>query len=331
MILSQSEILPLVTGIVRGYEGERGLELHRFSEKQEEFFSKPDPLFPDPFYDGYFERNCRSLTGVTVDFVTDADTVVFTFGGNECVNGSAVQKNDLFVNGKPARTADAGEEIRITFRKKELRRLTLYLAYFNRPYLSSVTLDGADTCRPYFTHGADILFMGDSITHGVGAVHPAHIMPAYVARRLDAHILNQANSGYIYNVGTLEKVCSPRLIVLTYGYNDRWKRTPEAIRNDTAVYVHRVRELWGDTPTAAVLPVYSVGEEDKEIFARYLSLNALLREAYEEAGITVIDGSPFIPHNAARYLVDGTHPNDAGYAYYGRRLADKLLETGLYR
>jgi lysophospholipase L1-like esterase len=37
----------------------------------------------------------------------------------------------------------------------------------------------------------------------------------------------------------------------------------------------------------------------------------------------VIDGSSLIPHDPKNYI-DGLHPNDAGYAYYARNLAEAL-------
>ncbi len=329
MILNENELLTAVTGAVRSEKTELGLKLHRFTEAQTGYFFLPKERFPDPYFDGYFGRNCFGGAGVTVDLLTDADAVTFSFGGYELINDAPRMANDLLADGVLVRSAPAGETLRVSFRKKKTRRITLYLSYFTVSLLREAELKGATFFRPYFAPGTDILLFGDSITHGAGADHPSRTMASVLGRRLDARILNQGNSGYVYDAATVEKVCEPKLIVMAYGHNDRGRKTAEEIRTETEAFARRVKEVWENVPAVGILPLWCTPEADPETAARFRFLDRKFREAYESAGVNVIDGASLVPHDP-QYFRDAAHPNDRGYRVYGTRLAAALTRAGLY-
>ena len=334
MKLNEKQILSAAAGAVRYVKDERGIGFRRFSEKQEAVFTERKELFPEPYFNetfgSYFGNNCLTGAGIGLDFVTDADAVEIVRGGFDRINDAqAVLKSDLLVDGRLLRSFEE-ERVRVSFREKKERRIRLYLPYFRSDYISGVELAGAELFRPSFEAGTDILLLGDSITHGVGAIHPSRTMATVLGRRLDARVLNQGNSGYVYDPGTLEKICEPKLIVMAYGHNDRGRKTPERLFDDTAAYAKRVRELWGNIPAVGILPLWCAAEADPETEKHFRMLDGLFREAYESNGVTVIDGAELIPHDA-RYFRDAAHPNDRGYLIYGNRLAKKLTGTGLYR
>lgn len=72
MTLSNRQIKSAITGAVRTVESNNGICAKRFTEKQEAVFALRHPNFPEDFFDGYFERNCATGAGITLDFVTDS-------------------------------------------------------------------------------------------------------------------------------------------------------------------------------------------------------------------------------------------------------------------
>lgn len=333
MKLSEKQILSAAVGAVRYVKDARGIGLRRFTEKQEAVFTERKELFPEPYFNeafgSYFGSNCLTGAGIGLDFVTDADAVEIVRGGYDRINDAKeILTSDLLVDGRLVRSFEE-DAVRVSFREKKLRRFRLYLPYFRSDYISGVELAGAGVFRPSFGTETDILLLGDSITHGVGALHPSRTMATVLGRRLGAKILNQGNSGYVYDPDTLEKVCGPKLIVMAYGHNDRGRKTPERLFADTAAYAKRVRELWGSTPAVGILPLWCAAEADPGMEKHFRMLDGLFREAYESNGVTVIDGAELIPHDP-RYFRDAAHPNDRGYLIYGGRLAKKLTAAGLY-
>ena len=334
MKLNDKQILSAAVGAVRSVKDGRGIGFRRFSEKQEAIFTERKELFPEPYFNeafgSYFGNNCLTGAGIGLDFVTDADAVEITRGGYDRINDAKeILTSDLLIDGRLVRSFEE-DRVRVSFRDKKERRIRLYLPYFRSDFLSGVELEGATVFRPSFEAGTDILLLGDSITHGVGALHPSRTMAAVLGRRLDARVLNQGNSGYVYDPDTLERVCLPKLIVMAYGHNDRGRKTPDRLFADTSAYAKRIRALWGNVPAVGILPLWCAAETDPGTEKHFRMLDGLFREAYESCGVTVIDGAELIPHDP-QYFSDAAHPNDRGYLIYGSRLAKKLTEKGLYR
>ena len=330
MELRREEIEAVWTGCVRIEKTGSGLVGRRFTEKQTEAFFESVPLYTGDFFNGYFGRNCAAAAGITLDFYTDAKKIELTFGGNDRPNNARQQVCDLYADRRYIRSVEAGQPVFYTPRRDGIHRVTLVFPFFNTPYLSGITLSDASAFAPVYRDGNDILFLGDSITQGVGSERPGSTMAMTVTRLLGARSLNQANSGYLYDAKTLEKVCEPRLIVLAYGHNDRHRRPEEALYEETLTYVKRVRELFPKAQVAAVLPIWCLDEQDEEKRLRLRRLDGHFRDAYHAvSGVTVLDGQSLLPHDP-RFFRDGAHPNTVGHALYGGNLARALLKSRLY-
>lgn len=327
MKLTTEQIIAAANGIIRTEQNELGLELHRFSRTQEGFFYQTHPLYcRESFFNGYFGRNCRTCAGVTLDFVCDAEEINITFGRIEATNDSTGQKFDLYVDGEFARTFEVERDLcygacgesKLHYEASgEVHRYVLYLPYFAFPIISEVELVGAGVYEPR-KHEAEILFLGDSITQGVGAAHPANTYVCRAARHLDVGILDQANSGFVYDVGSLERVCDPKVVVTAYGINDYGRKSLEQLENQTREYLEKVKILYPDAVIVSTLPLWTVWNGENENYR--VAERACLKRLYEELSDVVVDGHEMMPHDS-KYLSDQVHPNDDGYACYGENLS----------
>ena len=320
MKLTIEQIKAAANGIIRTEQNELGLELHRFSRTQEGFFYQTHPLYcRESFFNGYFGRNCRTCAGVTLDFVCDAEEIHITFGRIEATNDSTGQKFNLYVDGEWAAAFEAEGDIHYKASGGS-HRYVLYLPYFAFPIISGMELTGATVYEPR-KREAEILFLGDSITQGVGAGHPGNTYVCRAARHLDVGILDQANSGFVYDAGSLERVCDPKVVVTAYGINDYGRKSLEQLENQTREFLEKVRVLYPEAVLVSILPLWTVWNEERENYRE--AERACLKRLYEELSDVVVDGHEMMPHDR-KYLSDEVHPNDAGYACYGENLSALL-------
>lgn len=307
-------IKQIATGVVRFEQAGQGLCLHRFTEGQTAAFYESLPYYEGAYFERYFGDNCRTTAGISLDFVTNSRKICLKMAENEVPSDAKPGIFDLFVDGKYRQSFPFMPSIDLHFAPGE-KRVTVYCPYFNFPTFTGIDYDGE--LRPA-GQGVDILLMGDSITHGVGAFNPGSCYANTMARELGVRILNQGQSGYVYDAKTVERVCDPKLILCAYGTNDRTRKPFDRIAPETEAFFEKIKACYPGVPIAAILPPWSEGEGEKAKKAY-----PLLREIYEGQGVTVLDGRRMIPHDSA-YFADGLHPNNYGGRIYGKRLAAAL-------
>ena len=321
MKLTFEQIISATNGIVRTEQNDLGLELHRFTREQEAFFYKTHPLYcHQSFFNGYFGRNCRTCAGITLDFISDAKEFRVEFGKVEYTNDASVQLFDLFVEDKLVKSYSTDEEI-VYKLSGERQRLTLHFPNYVFPIVSEVDLKDATIFLPQKKQ-VDILFLGDSITQGGNAVHPSNTYVMRVARNLDIGIINQASSGFIYDEGSIEKVCEPKIIVTAYGINDYGRKSMEQIENQTTAFLKRLRTVYEDAKILSILPLWTIWDDEVKDFG--VGARNCLKSVYEQYSDYTVDGHSMIPHDK-KYLEDEiVHPNDDGFEFYGNRLTQEL-------
>ena len=322
MRLTYEQIISAANGIVRTEQNELGLELHRFTREQEGFFYKTHPLFcEESFFNGYFGRNCRTSAGVTLDFISDAKVLKIKFGQTEYAKGKIdrIHLFDLYVEGKFAESYKTESDISYISSGKQ-QRFTLYFPYYAFPIISSVELKDASVFLPQ-KKDIDILFCGDSITHGAKAINPSNTYVMRVARSLDIGILNQGNSGFVYDAGSIEKVCDPKVVVTAYGINDFHRKSVELIGKETAEYLKKLKDTYKNSAIVSILPLWTLWNGKDENYKS--AERACIKAVYEKYSDYIIDGYDLVPHNE-KYFSDEAHPNDDGFAFYGDNLAREL-------
>ena len=322
MKLTNEQIISAANGIVRTEQNELGLELHRFTREQEGFFYKTHPVFcRDSFFNGYFGRNCRTCAGITLDFISDVKVLKIKFGQTEYAKSKIdrVHLFDLYVDGKYIESYKTESEI-VYKASGEKQRFTLHFPYYAFPIITSVKLEDATVFLPQ-KRQVDILFLGDSITHGAKAVNPSNTYVMRVARNMDIGILNQGNSGFVYDAGSIEKVCEPKIVVTAYGINDFHRKNIELIDRDTTEFLQKLKETYKNSKIVSILPLWTVRNGNDENYK--VAERNCIKTIYEEYSDYIIDGYNLVPHNK-KYFADELHPNDQGFAFYGDKLTKEL-------
>jgi lysophospholipase L1-like esterase len=324
MKLTFEQITSAANGIIRTEQNDLGLELHRFSRDQEGFFYKTHPAFcKNSFFNGYFGRNCRTCAGVTLDFITDARKIEIAFGATEYAKArkDRIHLFDLYVD-NAFRESYKPESNIVFCASGEKHRYTLYFPYYVFPIISSMELEGAKIFEPRKKE-IEILFLGDSITHGAIAIHPSNTYVMRVARNLGVGVLNQGNSGFVYDAGSIEKVCNPKVIVTAYGINDYMRKDLLTLKKDAEAFLRKLKETYSESKIVSILPLWTVWDAEQENFK--MDKRKALEEVYKQYSDVLVDGHTLIPHDK-KYLADDVHPNDEGFAFYAEKLSKILLD-----
>lgn len=320
MDLTFEQIISATNGIVRTEQNDIGLELHRFTREQEAFFHKTHPLYcNDYFFNGYFSKNCRTCAGISIDFISDLTKLRIKFGKIEYTHGSRGTIFDLYVDGEFVQSFEAFEEIIYKVHEGQ-HRFTLYFPYLAFPIISSIELENATVFLPQKKQ-PEILFLGDSITHGARALHPSDSYVMRIARSMDIGILNQGNSGFVYDADSVEKVCDPKIVVTAYGINDFMRKNIQMLESDTSEFIKKVKSLYSNSKIVSILPLWTVWDGEDENFKK--DERDCLKRVYEEYSDYIIDGRNLIPHDE-KYLCDGVHPNSEGFKFYAENLTKEL-------
>ncbi len=322
MKLTFKDIISATNGIVRFKKNDFELELYRFTKKQERFFYKTHPAFKgESFFDGYFGTNCKTGAGITLDFISDCSALKINFSKVEYAKLQKPRKHflDLYVDKKFAKAFEVESQINYISSGKKTR-FTLYFPSYAKPIISSIELENATIFEPQKKQ-IEILFLGDSITQGAFAINPSNSYVMRVARELDIGILNQGNSGFVYDKGSIEKVCEPKIIVTAYGINDINRKNIQAIEKDTSKFLALLKKVYKNSKIVSILPLWTMQNSSEQ--ALHLQKRNCLKSVYEKYSNYILDGYDIIPHEA-KYFDDEVHPNDEGFAYYGEFLTKEL-------
>lgn len=324
--IDDSILTRLAFGCIRAVKSRTGWQFFRFTEKQTELFSAYNPYYPEPFFDGYFLRNCYTDAGISLDFETDSSSVTFHIADNTPANGSVNNLFDIFVNGKLRLFAEEPGQYTVTLRGKN--RVTLCFPFFSHLTVSGIEVDDGSYVIPH-TFRKKWLILGDSITHGCTATHPGLCYGVRAALRYDVEILNQGNAGYIHDdrIIDAEMPFEPDVITSAYGINDLGRKSLANNIADTERYFAELRCAFPAGKIYMISPIWAAFLDGKDQKQRRDAMYDIYTAVSEKLNITMIDGRKLVPHNRKYYLEDGVHPCDKGFSYYAFRLGRILFDN----
>lgn len=276
-----------------------------------------------------YDNKCRASAGIRFDFWTDSQTVSFdyTVTGRLSVVWMSI---DLYADGVMVAsdyrdTHLSCDEYTFShrFERYARRRVTVYLPYMLDVQVRRFVLDDGAAVEPYADYRGRMLCFGDSITHGYHAKYSSCTYPAVVARYFDLDFNNQGNAGYIFDGETIDPAMDfhPDVITVAYGTNDWSKqKSREAFTAGADGFFRRLREVYPDTPVAAILPLWRGDSWRSKPTGNFDEACALLAGIMETYGCTVVDGAAAVPHLPQFYGDFRLHPNDLGFAFYALAL-----------
>lgn len=208
-----------------------------------------------------------------------------------------------------------------------------------------------------------LLFLGDSITQGVGASSPDKCYVSLVGQRLGCEVLNYGVSGtrigrqtYIFG-GTIwnydfrlraeiMETDADRVFVFggtnDFGHGSLHLGTPGGREENTFCYelrllIERLTEKYGSEKLTFMLPIHRYdeeprtckGRENSELGSPLSEYISAMRKIISEYGIDIIDlyenGIPKPKVNTGdEYTVDGVHPTDRGYEIIAGQVIEYL-------
>lgn len=327
MYIEDSVLKQITFGYARAEHTEKGWCFHRYTQKQYDVFSEYYHYYTEPFFDGYFQRNCDTDTGISTDFHTDSGTVTFHIADVVVPNEDAKatpRPFTILVNGKRCITSDKPGVYMLQIRKNS--RVTLCYPDYGRIYLGGIEVDDGATVTPH-TFSKRWLALGDSITHGCGS-EPICNYTVKTALRYNIELMNWGNSGYVHNFRTIdaETPFKPDIITSAYGINDFFRKPREDNLADTQAYYTALRAAFPNTKIYCISPIWTALLTGKENAEKREFLYSIYDKIAAEHDITLIDGSKLVPHDRKYFREDGVHPLDNGFHYYASRLGKILFE-----
>lgn len=278
------------------------------------------------------DRTPRELatSGIMLDLDGEIQSIAFDYK----IQKGAYQKFygiDVLQNGNPkfhvykdVYETDGKDEGHFYCRPTRTGRITVVFPVFNQMWIKNLSIEGN-----YKVHKNQyrFYFVGDSITQGFDAFHPCNSYANRLAIWYDAEILNHGIGGDRYN--NPEQLVNlgeykPDAIFIGYGTND-W-RLGDDILNTSDIFFKRLRELYPETITFAVGPIWC-GQDQVEEYKNGETLKDIRKKIAASAGkynVHFIDTGDFIPEDPYLYASGAIHPNDDGFYLMARGIKEAI-------
>ena len=285
----------------------------RLSDDQMTSYARREPLL--------LRAKCGA--GFAFAFYTTGTRVSFEYKIEEHVRDHA--NTDVFVDGIQYESIDLAQldgEVQINIPGSGERLVELYLPHLVKLWVRNLTTDGAfrsveKTQKKFW------LFLGDSITHGLGTKYPALAYPVQLSRYFNCDYVNMGVCGSTFCEMDLDnRHREPDIITVALGTND-WKmsKSPQEFRDNVSKYLIRLAELYPCRNVFAILPFWRNDWNSTYNDMTFADVYSILKEEYEKYPyIKQLDGTQLIP-NHENFYVDGVHPNDAGLLHLALMLS----------
>lgn len=330
MRLTGNQLFSIVHNALSVEADEKGhLHFRRFTEAAEKNYGIDGETFPS---------RCRASSNVTLDFLTDSEWFGFDYelfaATSQLFSGF-----DVFVDGTMVmsqfRDGLKSQALTCALPGGNLHRVTVFLPWSVETVIKTVSVADGAKVLPVPEKRTRILAIGDSITQGYIARHPAYTWVGKVTRALDAEVLNQGVGGYCFYENSLTEPIpyAPNLILLAYGTNDySGVETAAAYEARLRGYMKRLAELFPGVPVLQLLPIWrnDLSFHYKEKARDYTledARNIIRRVAAEYPNITVADVN--MPQDQDFFAPDWVHPNDLGFQIFGERVIEQIREMKL--
>jgi lysophospholipase L1-like esterase len=309
--------------------GKNGLRLYRLNPVQKDDYSKNE-----------WGRSLE-YAGCRLEFQTKTDslTLQYAFLGQSPYKGFVRRKFVVYRNGEllgDTRIGDKaeGEVIIPLAQDGQAGSYTVYLPFMMYFELVSLKTSGETTLLPINEHRARVVFYGDSITQGCQASSPDKSYPEIVGRKLGIEPFNLGLAGAgtgSKSIGLTIAAMKPDAVVIAYGTNliyGKWTR--ETYQKRHADFIKAVRSQNPRLPLLVISPIFRPGVDDTPKARGCLSQGQMRQFQHEliqnmliggDENLYLLDGLSLIGRTEATLLRDKVHPNDAGYAQMGARIA----------
>ena len=330
MVLTVDQIRAATRGATVTEE-DGAFAFHRFAPAQELHFDEHDRL------------RAKSTAGVRLEFLTDSETVGFSFTDAWLSCNRGFFYADLLIDGNLL--AHAGTDLGhlqegcpnvrrlpdILHEEKLFpgrKRVTLYLPAVACARLRKLELsDGAsfEPVRP----ARRIVSFGDSITEGMDACFPSFHYINRTAGAFDAEVFNFAIAGGGFDPGILTgEMPAADLVTVAYGTNDYRHASPDDFSFRLSEFFRRIARFYPETPVFVMVPFYRIPMDETGKAFQIGTLDevreAIRREASRYGNVTVLPSKFYVPPIPAFFGDGRLHPNEIGNVGISDHLKEEI-------
>ena len=329
MELTFDQIRAVAVGAERIENSSAGVRFFRFTQEQEALYARTDP--------GFY-RKTFSTAGVRLRFRTDSRTLGLrvstapsttrtffsfdVFADDRCVGFLDNLSDRPLPDGNPKAPYPLGSFARTFSLGPGEKTVTVWLPWSVEARLVSLTLDDGSVVLPVKREKRLLLF-GDSITHGYDTLRPSNHFSAALSQMLGADVMNKAIGAEMFFPAlaqTAEPFC-PDDIVVAYGTNDWSHLERDVFRENCRAFYAALRRSCPTARIFAISPIWRAGCDVPTACGPFDQLAHQIAQAVEDLENTVfIPGVDLVPKDTALFADRALHPNDAGFAHYGRNL-----------
>jgi len=311
---------------------DEGFEIERFTKAER-----------DAYLTSHLESRIHTTAGVKLRFKTDAGSIYikleakFTcdrsfFALDILKNGEMIdsvknfEDKDMtgFYSWTEYPLGEYEKTIQLGDGEKEI---CLVLPYTVRLYIKEVTLVGASYITPVKKE-KNILFYGDSITHGYDAAHPSNCYASIISEALNCNALVKAVSGekFFPELAKIKNSLNPEYVVIAYGTNDWGAGEKEVFNTRSREFIEAIKENYPEAKIFVISPIWRKDnvKENSEIEDIFYIGKKLCQICENMDKVYYIDGWNLVSHDENLFGDLRLHPNDNGFKEYAKNLLSEI-------
>ena len=305
MQLSAKQLKRLTHGVLELRQVGEYLSFQRFTQEQVQSLGFSED----------FQRISQYSAGVLMRFKTDACKISFDY---KRIVGTLKDSIDVYVNDQMIHAflmEDLEMEGRLSISLPlEKKDIAIYFPTDVEIHIKNFCIDGKwSSVKP---KKCKILWIGDSITQGVGSFMGSQTFVNLVSKKANCESLNQGIGGYGYMENTLKPLPGFQAdkIVVALGTNDGVDGLYKRIER----FYDTLHNVYGGLPTLVITPIWRGDDSEKCSDLRTIKkMIADVCRRYEN--IQVVDGFDLVPP-VTYCFYDNLHPNAWGMEQYANNL-----------
>lgn len=324
MILTLEQIRAVALGIDRAdMEGDL-ITLHRFTREQEEMYKVRN----QDFYAKTF-----ATSGVMLEFDTDSSFLHLEFAVTRASSRPGFA-HTVFVNGRVvgrvegslepgAKNAPFGGSFDLGQGSKRVR---VHFPWGAASRIRKVELSDGSTLKAVPRRGKMLVF-GDSITQGYDASVPEKSYASQIIEHIGLDGINKAIGGEVFcpELARIQDAFQPEVITVAYGTNDWSKTDRQTLWTNSRLFYKALRENYPQAKIYALAPIWRADRDADKPAGPFGDIPGLFASIVEEIGnAQLIDCIDFLPQDVHLYSDLRLHPNDDGFAWYGKKLCQVI-------
>lgn len=337
MVLDLKMIQAVTCGAAYVQQTDNGLLFYRLNREQMAYYQENN-------INGYYGK-AKTTSGIRLTFKTDSRSLRMDLTMDK-VMGRSYGAVEILVNGNRIGALEnfSGKDLTGNFAERAYpcgrlsgkfdlgageKTVDVVFPRLIGIILHSIALDDGASVIPVKPSKKALVF-GDSITQGFDCLWPTSHYLEYVCRALDAQEFNKAIGGERHSPHLVARAedFKPDYILVGFGTNDWRCETVEDFLTMCRKFYENLATYYPGVPVIAITPVWRADMEAvKDIihFGPIHEIEQYVREITAPYGnVTVVRGYEFIPEDPNMFGDLRLHPNDEGFAHYGKNLLKAL-------